>query len=90
MLGKLGILITILALVLLFFIVISFGAGAFSKDMIKPETKKSIDKRLEFIYSEDSINIPYMYLTIKSIIAHCSKSFKICIIDDNSFEKIQT
>ena len=40
MLGKLGILITILALVLLFFIVISIGAGAFSKDKIKPETKK--------------------------------------------------
>ena len=40
MFGKLGILISILILVLLFFIVISFGAGAFSKDMIKPETKK--------------------------------------------------
>ncbi len=40
MLGKLGILFTILALVLLFFIVISIGAGAFSKDKIKPETKK--------------------------------------------------
>ena len=40
MLGKFGILITILALVLLFYIVISFGAGAFSKDGVKPETKK--------------------------------------------------
>ena len=40
MLGKLGILITILALVLLFYIVISFGAGAFRKDGLKPETKK--------------------------------------------------
>ena len=40
MLSKLGILITILVLVLLFFFVISFGAGAFSKDKIKPETKK--------------------------------------------------
>tara|TARA_B100000989_G_scaffold204254_1_gene154574 strand:- start:115 stop:306 length:192 start_codon:yes stop_codon:yes gene_type:complete len=40
MLGKLGILITILALVLLFYIVISFGAGAFRKDGVKPETKK--------------------------------------------------
>ena len=40
MLGKLGILITILALVLLFFLVISFGAGAFSKKDPKPETKK--------------------------------------------------
>lgn len=38
--------------------------------------------------TSDSINIPYMYLTIKSIIAHCSKSFKICIIDDNSFENL--
>ena len=40
MLSKLGILITILVLVLLFFFVISFGAGAFSKDKVKPETKK--------------------------------------------------
>ena len=40
MLGKLGILITILVLVLLFFFVISFGAGAFSKDKVKPETKR--------------------------------------------------
>ena len=40
MLSKLGILITILVLVLLFFFVISFGAGAFSKDKVKPETKR--------------------------------------------------
>tara|TARA_Y100000817_G_C16596168_1_gene428643 strand:+ start:51 stop:242 length:192 start_codon:yes stop_codon:yes gene_type:complete len=40
MLSKIGILITILVLVLLFFLVISFGAGAFSKDGVKPETKK--------------------------------------------------
>ena len=40
MFGKLGILISILVLVLLFYIVISLGAGAFSKDTIKPETKK--------------------------------------------------
>ena len=40
MLSKIGILITILVLVLLFFLVISFGAGAFSKDQVKPETKK--------------------------------------------------
>ena len=52
MLGKLGILITILVLVLLFFLVISFGAGAFSKDKIKPETKKylkSVNKLLAVI-----------------------------------------
>ena len=40
MFGKLGILISILVLVLLFFIVISLGAGAFSKDKLKPETKR--------------------------------------------------
>ena len=40
MFGKLGILITILVLVLLFYLVISIGAGAFSKDQVKPETKK--------------------------------------------------
>jgi|TARA_B100000214_G_C23772654_1_gene537505 heme/copper-type cytochrome/quinol oxidase subunit 2 len=40
MFGKLGILISILVLVLLFYVVISWGAGAFSKDKLKPETKK--------------------------------------------------
>ena len=40
MLGKLGIFITILSLVFIFFIVISLGAGAFSKGKLKPETKK--------------------------------------------------
>ena len=40
MFGKLGILISILVLVLLFFIVISLGAGAFSKDKLRPETKR--------------------------------------------------
>ncbi len=40
MLSKFGILITILVLVLLFFFVISFGAGAFSKGKVRPETKR--------------------------------------------------
>jgi len=40
MIGKLGILITILLLVFLFFLVISFGAGVFSKSEKKPEIKK--------------------------------------------------
>ena len=40
MLGKFGILVSILVLVLIFFIVISLGAGAFSKKNLKPETKK--------------------------------------------------
>jgi len=49
MFGKIGILVTILVLVLLFYFVISWGAGAFSKDKLKPETKnylKSVNKLL--------------------------------------------
>ena len=49
MFGKLGILVSILVLVLLFYFVISLGAGAFSKDKLKPETKKylkSVNKLL--------------------------------------------
>ena len=40
MLGKFGILIAILVMVLLFYFVISFGAGSFSKSEKKPEIKK--------------------------------------------------
>ena len=40
MLGKFGILIAILVMVLLFYFVISFGAGFFSKGEQKPEIKK--------------------------------------------------
>jgi len=40
MLGKFGIFAVILILVFLFFIVISFGAGLFSKGKKSPEIKK--------------------------------------------------
>ena len=40
MLGKFGILVAILIMVLLFYLVISFGAGSFSKREKKPEVKK--------------------------------------------------
>ena len=40
MLGKFGILVAILAMVLLFYFVISFGAGLFSKGEKKPEIKR--------------------------------------------------
>ena len=40
MLGKIGILITILVLVLVFYFVISLGAGRFSRGETKPETKR--------------------------------------------------
>jgi uncharacterized membrane protein len=40
MFGKLGIYITILVLVFLFYLVIALGAGVFSKEEKKPEVKK--------------------------------------------------
>lgn len=35
-----------------------------------------------------NLNMPYIYLTIQSIISHCSKDFHICLIDDKSFNKL--
>lgn len=32
-----------------------------------------------------NLNEPYLYITLRSIIENCSNSFKICLIDDNSF-----
>ena len=58
MLSKLGILISILVLVFIFFIVISFGAGAFSKEEIKPETKRYLK----------SVNILLTIITVVGII----------------------
>jgi hypothetical protein len=34
------------------------------------------------------LNKPYIYLTIRSIIQNCENSFTICLIDDNSFQKL--
>ena len=58
MLSKLGILITILVLVFLFFIVISYSAGAFSKNIVKPETKKYLK----------SVNILLVIIAIVGVI----------------------
>jgi len=38
--------------------------------------------------SSFDLNQPYLYLTVRSIIKNCDKSFKICIIDDISFKKL--
>ena len=35
-----------------------------------------------------NLNQPYLYLSLKTIIDKCSKSFNICLIDDNTFAKI--
>ena len=58
MLGKFGILIAILVLVFIFFLVISFGAGAFSKKEIKSETKKYLK----------SVNILLIVITVVGIV----------------------
>ena len=58
MLGKFGIFIVILLLVFLFFIVISLGAGFFSKKEKSPEIKKylkSVNILLLFIIVVGSI-----------------------------------
>lgn len=34
------------------------------------------------------LNQPYIHLTIKSIIDHCSEDFHICLIDDDTFSKL--
>jgi hypothetical protein len=38
--------------------------------------------------SSMDLNQPYMYLTVRSIINQCSRSFNICLVDDNSFSKL--
>ena len=38
--------------------------------------------------SSFELNQPYLYLTVRSIIKHCDKSFTICIFDDHSFKKL--
>ncbi len=63
MLGKFGILVAILSLVFLFFIVISFGAGAFKRDGVKPETKrylKSVNILLIVVAAVGSILVLFL------------------------------
>lgn len=38
--------------------------------------------------SNEELNQPYLYLTVKTIIKNCDESFKIVMIDDGSFEKL--
>lgn len=34
------------------------------------------------------LNQPYLYLTIQSIINHCGNDFHVCLIDDETFQKL--
>ena len=38
--------------------------------------------------NSNDLNMPYIYLTVRSIIEKCGQSFTICLIDDNSFAKL--
>ena len=38
--------------------------------------------------SSHDLNQPYLYLTVRSIIKNCENSFKVVLIDDQTFEKI--
>jgi hypothetical protein len=38
--------------------------------------------------NSNDLNMPYVYLTVRSIIEKCGKSFTICLIDDDSFKKL--
>ena len=63
MLGKFGILLAILVMVLLFYFVISFGAGFFSKSEKKPEIKrylKSVNILLILIAVVGSVLVFFM------------------------------
>ena len=63
MLGKFGILVAILVMVALFYLVISLGAGFFSKGEKKPEVKKylkSVNVLLLIIAIVGSILVLFM------------------------------
>ena len=63
MLGKFGIFAVIIILVFLFFLVISYGAGSFSKKEKKPEIKKylkSVNILLIFIIVVGTILIFFL------------------------------
>ena len=63
----------------------------FNKPKLWIHTKYEINARKwRDFYSRNSydLNQPYIHLTIKSIINHCSNDFHICLIDDDTFSKL--
>lgn len=54
-------------------------------------TKYNINSRnwkTNHFRNSTDLNLEYLHLTIKSIINHCGNDFNICLIDDNSFNKL--
>ena len=66
MLGKFGILVAILIMVLLFYLVISFGAGSFSKKEKKPENEYAL------IMGADNLQNFHKWKNYKQILADYS------------------
>ena len=63
----------------------------FNKPKIWIHTKYELNARKwRDFYSRNSydLNQPYIHLTIRSIIQHCSNDFHICLIDDETFSKL--
>jgi hypothetical protein len=38
--------------------------------------------------NSNDLNMPYIHLTIKSLINHCGNDFNVCLIDDETFSKL--
>lgn len=63
----------------------------FNKPKIWIHTKYELNARKwRDFYSRNTydLNEPYIHLTIKSVITHCSNDFHICLIDDETFSKL--
>lgn len=63
----------------------------YNKPKIWIHTKYELNARKwRDFYSRNSydLNQPYIHLTIRSIIHHCSDDFHICLIDDETFSKL--
>jgi hypothetical protein len=63
----------------------------YNKPKIWIHTKYETNARKwKSFYSRTSndLNEPYIHLTIKTIINHCSNDFNVCLIDDDTFSKL--
>lgn len=67
------------------------GTGLVGKPILWIHIKHSVNQRWwPSFHSRNTrrLNQPYILSCIKSAVRHCSESFNICLIDDNSFGKL--
>lgn len=67
------------------------GDSLMGKPFIWIHTEHKINARnWDSFKSRNTLNLnqPYKNLCVKSVMKYCSESFKICLIDDSSFEKL--